>query len=208
MSRYNKVIIKDSDKYLDADDYIKTAVQPKSVDSSLYEQITNIMNNSKSKYKTVAEAVADFAERTGLKALKEKQNIEKLSKAAGEINKSASLDEDDAFDKSVKITPLVIKKVPSIRSTIENCIADSKGNLSLPAIIEKIKSIHKCDVSDEKEWEDENLMRLISYLNLKAKSQNPNKEVFTNLGKNDHSNDDDVYEANNDAFIGLMPNVK
>lgn len=119
-------------------------------------------------------------------------------------------DQNNVIDKKIdvdsKIVPLVIKKVPNIKNTLENYINDTKGTLAIPAIIEKIRSIHKSDVSEDKDWDDEELVKLISKMNLKAKADNPvTFHVETNLGTTDQLNDSDIDSANTDAFSSLNP---
>ena len=76
----------------------------------------------------------------------------------------------------------------------------------MPAIIEKIRSIHQKDVSDAKDWEDEKLLRFISHLNLKAKQDNPNiYDNHNNLGTRDMMSDSEIDPSNTDAFHALNP---
>lgn len=115
------------------------------------------------------------------------------------------VDDKELNEKAQKmIVPIVIKKVPSILKTIENYINDTKGNLPVPAILEKIKSIHSKDVSDARDWEDVNFIKLISDKNLKAKSQNFSHDNHYNLGVRDTSSLD-ANDSNTDAFQSLMP---
>lgn len=102
------------------------------------------------------------------------------------------------------MTPIVIRKCPDVQKTLDNYIRDTKGNLPVPAIIEKIRSIHQNDVSDAKDWDDDKLIRLVSKLNLGAKKNNPNSyDNYSNLGRRDV--DSDVDPSNNDAFHALTP---
>jgi hypothetical protein len=111
----------------------------------------------------------------------------------------------DKHDKKHKL-PTIIQKVPNILDTLKNCINDSKGNLSIPAIIERVHSIHHNDVSDSKDWDDDDLMYLVSQLNLEAKSNNPtNYEDSTNLGKHDSHSNQEIDPSNTDAFFALNP---
>jgi hypothetical protein len=211
MSKYNKnqSISKNSDQDESGDHWLtqfeknleKIAVQPRHKDESLFDQINSIMNGSQSKYKTVESKVDDMKERSGLKAYLDKMSSEK------NVEKTASAaDENDAFVKQVDMTPIVIKKFPSIKNSIENYIRDSKGNLPIPAIIGKIRSIHKKDVSNEKDWEDDNLIRFVSRLNLMAKQNNPvSFQENNNLGGYDYSDSSDEDNSNSDAFKSLQP---
>lgn len=207
--RHQSVVTRNSDESIGEDNWLnqlaktlnKSAVQPKSVDSSMFEQINSIMN-SKSKYPSVAAAVEDMKERSGLRAY-----LDKLSADQAVVKKAQ--DQNNSFDKKIKmkeIVPIVIKKCPQVKNTFENYIRESKGNLPVPAIIDKIKSIHQSDVSDAKDWDDDDLIRYVSGLNLKAKSDNP--ELGTNehnLGTADDMNDSDIDPSNTDAFHSLNP---
>lgn len=213
MSKYNRhqsVISRNADSSIDDDNWLKKfekalekeAVQPRSVDQSIFNQINSIMN-TKSKYTSVSAAVDDMKERSGLTAYLQK--IEKVSQEAMEKAKTAS-DNNHVVDKKPDLTPIVIKKNPIIQSTLNNYIRDTKGNLPVPAIIEKIKSIHRSDVSDSKDWDDDNLIRLVSQLNLKAKQSNPSSfEQNHNLGTRDSMNDSEIDPSNTDAFHALSP---
>lgn len=173
----------------------KTSVQSREMDKSIFDQINSIMNGSKSKYTSVEAAVEDMKERSGLTAYLNKIKVSK-EEISNLTTKKASNDSD---------LPLVIKKRPQIQHTIENYIRDTKGNLSLPAIIEKIKSLHKRDIADDKDWDEEKLFHYISKMNLQAKKDNPNSyESYNNLGSNNYDGDD-IDPSNSDVFHALMP---
>ncbi len=205
--RHQAVISRNADESIDEDHWLKQfqkslqkdAVQPKSVDSSLFDQISTIMNG-KPKYTSVQSAVEDMKNRSGLTAYLDKI---KTSETYGDNSKTASVDQNDA--KSKKKTPKVIQKKPNIADTIQNVIRDTKGNLPVIAIIEKVRSIHHNDVSDDNSWDDDDLLLHVSDLNLKAKKDNSNNEDNRNLGKSDTSNGSDVDPANTDAFYALTP---
>jgi hypothetical protein len=117
--------------------------------------------------------------------------------------KKFAADENQAIDKHI---PIVIKKYPPIRKTLENCIRDSKGNMSIPAIIEKIRSIHQGDVSEAKDWDEDKLIYLVSNLNLEAKKNNPSTyENYSNLGSRDSNCNQEIDASNTDAFNALNP---
>jgi hypothetical protein len=136
----------------------------------------------------------------------------KVSNKISDKSKIAS-DQNDAFIKEIpmenkKNIPIVIQKHPAILRTLENHIKSTRGNLPVPAIILKLQSIHNNDVSDAKDWEDDNLIRLVSQKNLQAKKDNPAVyENYDNLGNNEltGSNSNDIDAANTDAFSALMP---
>jgi hypothetical protein len=114
-------------------------------------------------------------------------------------------DQNRAADKK-DLTPLVIKKCPNVKSTLENYIRDTKGNLPISAIIDKIKSIHRSDVSEAKDWDDDKLLRLVSQMNLEAKKNNPGSyENYSNLGRRDMTGDSEIDPSNRDAFYALNP---
>ena len=207
--RYQTVIQRNSDENIDEDHWLhqfqkklieKDAVQPKSVDRSLFEQISSIMNN-KSKYPSVAAAVDDMKERSGLSAFlkinktSEEENVKQTTKQAS--------DENAVLHKKL---PIVIMKCPQIGNTLDNVIRSTRGNLSIPAIINKIRSIHENDVSDAKDWDANDLVIHVSQKNLAAKSENVDTNNSSQLGSlNDVANDDDIDSANTDAFSGLVP---
>lgn len=199
-NRHQSIISKYSDSQQDEDNWInkleksliKEAVQSRQVDDSLFHQINNIMNgnSTKSKYTSVEAAVEDMKARSGFSS-----HISKVSTNDKEPTKTAQ-----------EHVPTVIKKCPQIKNTFENFIRDTRGNISIPAIIEKVKGIHQKDVSDSKDWDEENLIRYVSQLNLKAKQNNPaTYENHMNLGTVDPSSNQDVHPSNTDAFFGLQP---
>lgn len=201
--RHQSVISRHSEQEIDEDNWLsrfqknlqKDAVQPRSVDDSLFHQINTIMNN-KSKHTSVSAAVEDMKNRSGLTDYLAKLN--KTSEEESTVKKVAQYKNDP--------TPTVIKKFPAIKQTIENYIRDTKGNLPLPAIIDKIRSIHQSDVSDAKDWDDEKLLRLVSQMNLKAKQNNPASfEAHNNLGSHEDTSDSELDPSNRDAFHALNP---
>lgn len=214
-SRHNSVVSRQSDENISEDHWLKNfqkslqkgAVQPRNVDSSLFDQINSIMNG-KSKYTSVDHAVQDMQERSGLTAY-----LDKINKTSGEerdtsVKAKTASDNQDAMHKEVKgkVLPVVFQKCPQIKTTLENYIRDTKGNLPVPAIIAKIQSIHEKDVSDAKDWDDDNLIREVSRQNLMAKRDNPaSYENYANLGSRDHDDPSDVDPSNTDAFHALTP---
>lgn len=207
--RHQSIISRHIDDNIDSDHWLKqfekklekNAVQPKNVDQSLFDQINSIMNNTQSKYPSVAAAVEDMKERSGLTAYLQKiQDINKVSVEEGQ-NKKIALDAS-----TNNKLPDVIQKCPAIKRTLENYINDTGGNLPIPAIIEKIKSIHRNDVSSSKDWDDEKLIYFVSNLNLKAKKNNPaTYENYHNLGSQDRDTNAEIDPSNTDAFHSLNP---
>lgn len=209
-SRYQSVVTRNADEGIGEDHWLKEfqkklekdAVQPKTQES-FFDQINSIMNGTKSKYPSVAAAVEDMKERSGLMAYLNKVKASDEDKK--NLPKKAS-DQQQVIDKKVKLQPIVIKKCPHIQNTLENYIRDTKGNLPVPAIIDKIKSIHQSDVSDAKDWDDDDLIRLVSQMNLKAKQDNPGLgQQDHNLGTRDEMNESEIDPSNTDAFNALNP---
>src|SRR5688572_10247743 len=205
--RHQSVVSRHAEGSIDEDNWlsrieknlVKDAVQPRKVDDSLFNQINSIMNN-KSKYNSVAAAVEDMKERSGLT-----QYLDKLNKTSTEdADKVTKVAQNQ--NSANNYLPEIIKKAPNIKQTIENYIRDTKGNLPVPAILDKIRSIHRNDITDTKDWDDENLLRYISQLNLKAKQDNPQAyEQHHNLGTRDFLSDSDIDPSNTDAFHALNP---
>jgi hypothetical protein len=215
-TRHQSVISRNTDEYVSEDHWLKQfeknlqkgAVQPKSKDS-LYDQINSIMNGTSAKYPSVQAAVDDMMQRSGL------SNYLKVSKDSEGGKKKMAADQNSDFDKTVPVEPKqedatvpdVIKQNPAILQTLENYVRSTRGNLPIPAILDKIRSIHHGDIAEDKLWEDDKLIRLVSKLNLEAKKNNPaNYENYSNLAAGDRDTaDSDVDPSNTDAFNALMP---
>jgi hypothetical protein len=216
--RYQTVISRNSDENIEEDHWLKRfqdeligkkAVQPKPIDNFLFDQINSIMNN-KSKYPSVAAAVEDMKERSGLAAFLAKTSNNDENDNSKTANEKTASDNNAVINKKVPIgkkLPMVIIKCPHIQKTIENIIKSTRGNLSIPAIIDRARSIHQNDVSDAKDWEADDLLYFISGENLKAKQEHPDiSNQSSNLGRrNDSNQDEDLAADNNDAFSALMP---
>jgi hypothetical protein len=209
--RHNSVINRQSDSEYSEDHWLKQfenslhkiSVQPRSKEN-LYDQINSIMN-TKSKYPSVQAAVDDMMQRSGLTAY---LDMEKTSSQEEPVQpKKVAQQQQPPERPADKNTPEVIQEKPSIKTTLENIIKDTKGNMSIPSIISRLHSIHAQDISDEGAWEDERLVKLVSQYNLQAKKDNPgNYDNYNNLGQGDHATaDSDIDPSNNDAFNALMP---
>jgi len=212
--RHQAVISRNADEHIEEDHWLnqfqknlqKGAVQPRPVDQFLFDQINSIMQGN-SKYPSVEAAVKDMQDRSGLTKYLDK--IDKISEDTenSSVKKSASDDENNAIDKKIPFEeklPLIIKKCPAAQSTLNNIISDTKGNSSIPAILDRLRSIHKKDVSDDRDWDDEALVIFISKVNLEAKKNNPSVDNFSNLGLRDDSFNE-IDASNTDAFHALMP---
>lgn len=203
--RYQPAVNRTADENISEDHWLKQfekslqkgAVQPRN-QQSLFDQINSIMNR-KSKYPSVEAAVEDMKERSGLTAYLDKVRAEGEQAA---VTKTAA-DDNNHSDKRI---PIVIKKCPGIRQTLERYVSENRGNLPVPAIIDKVRSIHSKDVSDAKDWDEDKLIYLVSNLNLEAKKNNPdNFQSYQNLGSRDSAADSEVDPSNTDAFFALNP---
>lgn len=214
-TRHQSVVSRNTDEHVSEDHWLKQfeknlqkgAVQPRTP-NSLYDQINSIMNGTPSKYPSVQAAVDDMMQRSGL------SNYLKTSEN-DKGNKKVATDQNNDFDKTLPVeqkqqdanTPDVIREHPAILKTLENHIKSTRGNLPVPAIIDKLHSIHRTDVPQDKMWDDDKLIRLVSKLNLQAKKNNPaSYEDYNNLAVGDRDTaDSDVDPSNTDAFNALMP---
>lgn len=148
----------------------KQSVQPR---ENTFEQITSIMNNSQSKYPTVQAKVEEMLDRSGMnKYMKDTVKISEINHEP-QATKTAQQNDQNAAKKKDDHLPSIIKHKEEILRTLENIIRDTKGNLPLSAIISKLHSLHAKDVSEESDWDDEKLIRLVSRLNLEAKKITP-----------------------------------
>jgi hypothetical protein len=222
--RHQSVVTRQSDAENNDDHWLKqfeNSLQKNSVQSrdsaNLFDQINSIMN-TKSKYPSVQAAVDDMMHRSGLSdylsnvKLSEHETEGRPKKAQVTSQQATPPQQNPvqnapAHNQQNDKTPDVIKEKGSILTTLQNIIKDTKGNMPLSAIISKLHSLHARDVSEESAWDDENLIRLVSQLNLQAKKDNPgNYENYNSLGTGDHSTaDSDIDASNTDAFNALMP---
>ena len=172
-----------------ADNLEKQSAQSKSkADKSIYDQISSIMG-TKPKYSSVEDAVNDMKERSGLNAF---------------IRLQASEGADTTEKKSNQ--PKILELVPQLAQTAENYIESTNGNLPIPAIVDKLRSIHRDDVTDDSAWDDEDFLRFLNNLNIKTKQKHPDQELsFRDLGKLPIFTDDDADPSNADALHALMP---
>ena len=211
-SRYQSVISRNADADISEDHWLKRfqntlekgAVQTRS-EVPIYDQIRSIMDG-KSRYPSVDAAVKDMQERSGLIAYLQK--INKVSEENDAVSTKTAADNNNIIDKHIpieKIEPAIIKKCPNIKKTLENIIQSSQGNLSLPAIIDRLRSIHQSDISDGKDWEDQGLIVFVSIMNLAEKGKYFHHTDENHLGMRDSSSTDDIDPSNTDAFLGLTP---
>lgn len=209
--RHQSVISRQSDSEYSEDHWLrefesklqKTSVQPRG--ESLYDQINSIMN-TKSKYPSVQAAVDDMMHRSGLSTYLDnvKNSHDSITPQSQKTAQKSTVETKPPTNDK---TPQVLQEKPSIKRTLENIIKETKGNMPVPAIIARLHSLHARDISDEGAWDDERLIRLVSQLNLQAKTDNPSSyENFDHLGQGDRGTaDSDIDASNTDAFNALMP---
>jgi cobalamin biosynthesis protein CobT len=170
----------------------KVSVQPYRPEDNIFDQISSIINSSKPKYSSVEDAVREMQERSGITAYK------KDLKSLAETIKQA------AEQEKIKIFELK----PQIKSTVDNCLEDTKGNLPIPAVIERIRSIHKNDIDDDAAWDDENLLKYINDKSIEIRRNHPNHDDnYTTLGKLPNYDSTEIDKSNTDALISLTPTV-
>jgi len=206
--RHQPIISRNADNGIEEDHWLrqfqkkleKGAVQPKSVDEYM-----NSIISGKSKYPSVEAAVKDMQDRSGLTEYLD--NIKKSEEVDDSSVKKTASDDNDVIEKEMpaESLPVVIKKFPSIKDTLQNIVTETKGNLSIPAIIDRLKSIHHSDISDGKDWEDDGLIIFVSKVNLEEKKNNPIVDNFSNLGRREDAAYDEIDPSNMDAFHILMP---
>lgn len=178
----------------------KVSVQPYRSQDSIFEQISSIINSSTPKYSSVEDAVKDMQERSGLTAYQSKmKSLAQSIKIAG-----CACDEKDK-----KPTVRVFELKPQVQSTLDNFVTDTRGNLPIPAIIDKVKSIHRNDVLDDSAWDDDGLMQYVNDKCIEVKKMNPeaNDDDNTMLGKTPRFDDKEIDQSNTDALFSLNPAV-
>lgn len=209
--RSSPVISRQSDSEYSEDHWLrqfenslqKTSVQPRG--ESIFDQISSIMN-SKSKYPSVQAAVDDMMHRSGLSDYLD--NVKLSEETLDEKSKKTAESHKEELREKLKNSrvPQVIQSKPSIMRTLENIVRESRGNLPVPAIITRLRSLHAQDIADDSAWEDERLVRLVSDCCEQAKRDNPSTfDKFDQLGRGDHSATDEIDPSNSDAFSALMP---
>jgi len=111
------------------DEFLKNYNQS-STSNSIYDEISAILNNSKSKFSSVEEAVKDLKERTGLDIY---------------LESFASIKEPEIF-----------KKIPEMRIFIENYIEDHPGTSIESVVYEILNKDHfKEQLPDNSDVENE-----------------------------------------------------
>src|ERR1700722_18077383 len=135
----------------------KTSVQAREP-ASVFDQINSIMNNTRSSFTSVQGVVDNMLERSGLKLYLDEIKQSEQGKSSKKIAQQIPVQHATSIESDNK-TPQVIKNKPSISNTLKNLITESRGNLSVPAIISRLRSLHARDISNESDWDDEKLIR-------------------------------------------------
>lgn len=190
MSRNTKITSQYSDQFWTNEiekSLEKTAVQPKRVDDSVFNQINSIMNN-KSKYSSVEEAVIDMMQRSGY------SDYKKVSSNDSSNRKSAST-EPRLFETEIG---------NDIKNFIENKVKSSRGQFDVGAIIGDIKTVFGNQIIDKKLLDDPVLSIYINEANKAEMKDSPKDSVNLNMGKANYD-DIDPGPENTDAFYGLNP---
>jgi hypothetical protein len=171
----------------------KNSVQPKSQSESIYDQLYSVIRGNKPRYPTVDAAVEDMRNRTGLAAYHNQLKAEK------------ELQNKTAQQKEIEVE--LFQQVPQIKDTVDNYIADTRGNLAVPEIVDRVRAIHKNDVSNNEVWANPSFLMYVHNKNMEEKKQHPANENFNNLGKvdfhdsqRDPSNDDALHILNPTTF--------
>jgi hypothetical protein len=172
----------------------KVAVEPyraEDLTKSVHDQINNIIGNKKPRHTSVAAAVEEMRNRSGL--------TDYLMKIESNT--------DDSNKKLASLSVKVFEVAPQVKFTLDNYIHDTRGFMSVPAIIDFIKIIHSSDVSDVNLWRDPALLEYVSQKCESEKSNHADPDSMNrHLGKvNNTSNTDVVDPSNTDALHCLQP---
>jgi len=173
-----------------ADDFFKNleknSTTPK---NSIYDQINEILGNTKSKYSTVEDAVKDLQHRTGLSKYLQEKKAGKTGYVPGHSE------------------PEIFKKVPELKIFIDN-FTESRPGISIQAIIDevlKIKSI-KDKLENPHDVGDDVKKYINDKIVLVKTQKGINQDINHNLGKSDLTDTGD--EVGKDPLAILEPVVK
>ena len=158
---------------------------------SVYDQINEIMGNKKSKHSSVAAAVEEMKSRSGL--------TDYLKRADSNAVASTT--------KVAQVAVKVFEVAPQVKYTLDNYIHDTRGHMSIPAIVDFIKTIHRSDVENETMWKDPSFVKYVEDRCKMELDNHVNKDDMNrNLGKvNDMAMSSDLDPSNTDAFHCLQP---
>jgi hypothetical protein len=185
----------------------KMSVQPQEQET-LFDQITSIISGTKPRYPSVEVAVSDMQDRSGFTRYQREKNdwqaLKQSHPTDTDLGKAAQSVEQPAQDKHEG--PELFKENPEIRDTFDNYITDTRGNISIPAILERVHNIHKRD-ADDALWNHPELLEYISKKCDEVKEDNPDEINQQGLGKlTQFNNEGDVDPSNLNAFHALETN--
>jgi hypothetical protein len=169
---------------------LKEAVQPRNVDQSMFDQINGIIGGSRSKYRSVTDAVEDMQRRSGY--------FDYINKKIAE--ESSNQEKKLGTDKK----PRLFLEYPQIEITVNNYCSHTKGEQDIPAILNHVRGIHERDVLNKSLWDEVDLAQFVHSLNENLK-QHQSDDSNHHLGKLDMHSSDTVDPANYDSWHGLMP---
>lgn len=213
-SRHQTVINREKDAHIDDDYWFrqfeknleKSAVTSKRVDQSLYDQINSVMN-IKSKYTSVSAAVEDMMQRSGLTAY-----LDNVKVSEENINKKVAEESAKEVKKNSKqVKPLLmsLKDGKNVLDFIKNRAESTKGSISVPALKETTRAVFNNKVSDDRYWEDPQLLIYIhNVVSDEKKKHHRDEQQNGNFGKIQVNINYDADPSNNDAFHILMPATK
>lgn len=187
------------------EDNSKTAVEvARERAPSVTEQIFSIMNGGVSQsrgFSTVEEVVQDYQRRAGL----HEYHNQIMAREIIDAGKSAEAQEEEDLEKKNE-KPVILLRFPMIERYVENVLHTSPY-IQLPAILQSIIEVFS--------------KRGISAVDVEAKDfvRYLNKKMVEHRGQQDHHGADDYalgkdvgiyndyvsYDANRDAFHGLLP---
>lgn len=183
MSRPNRTIVRDT-SFTDfqetsrepswMNDYLaaveKYSVKSKQEDAQLFNQINQILGNSKSKYSSVEEAVLDMQKRTGLYDL--------LQKTAAE-------------------QPELFKTLPQLKDFIDARIHDHPGS-AVDAIVAAILEVplFKNSIPSGEDMPSD-VKKYINNKKAEFETHNPDKNNYTGLGETNLELDNNTVRDNN-----------
>lgn len=177
----------------------KVSVQPYRSEENIFDQINSIINGKKPKYSSVADAVKDMQDRSGLTAYRDKIKI-----IAEKIKTAACSCASDGLNK-VKVFEIN----PSIKDSFDTYIKETRGKLPIPSVIGRFKAIYRKDIPDESLWNEASLANYINSASIKIQKDNPDIEQTNNanLGHLPRLDDKDIHQSNYDALFSLNPAV-
>lgn len=146
---------------------------------------------------------AGYGEGAELSDEEKNQDILNTQNALADISDKTASDKVEIKKNNKTTVPSIFTQSPAVLNTLQNIIKDTKGHSPLPAVLQRIHSIHKNDI-DLKELESANVISYISNLILQERQTHSSLQDYnnSNLGIRDNNVDMD---DNQDAWKALMP---